>query len=714
LEESLTFGENTVQLNELALEFNGILKFLEDAMDIDLTFAVPSNDFKSVISLIPAYYYQDFEDLVAKGNFDLNGFVKGPYYYENEDYTPAFGFNVLAKNGTISYPDLPEKIENLHIDMSINHPGGDLDLMRVNLPTFALSLAKNPISGHFHVLTPFSDPNIDFGIKTKMDFSSLEKTLKTNDLNIKGLLDADFLFKGRLSHLENEAYDKVTASGGGKLSNFVFESAELDVPIKIAQAEAQLSPQFLNLPMFQMTIGKSDFSASGRLDNLLSYVFSDTTLIGRFQFNSNLIDANELLALMDDETENQAIAENPTETTTGAPSVPANLDFNLNATVEKLLFDVYDITDMKGQLVIANQKLTMNQLLMKTLGGAIEMNGFYETQPEQPPLANFGFDLLNLDLEQVFDKVETLKALAPIGAAAKGLLTTKFNFQSELDGDLSPVLSSIDAAGMFRTANIQYASPTLDKLASSLNNDSYKNLSFKNALIDFEITDGRIFLKPFNIALGSQQAEFSGSHGIDQTMAYKISGKFPAAQLASSAISLPSAERIKDVDLDVLIGGTITSPKISFELKSLGNALRDQVTDIVKDEIGKVVDNAKADAQARAAKLIADAEAKGDQLIAEAQRQANRLRSEAKNAGEKLVKEAQEGAAKLEREAGSNPLKQAAAKRAGDELVRKATAQATALEKEADTNGKRLVQEATNQKEQLVNDAKKKAELENQ
>ena len=58
-----TFKDNQLNLNEIVLKFAGSVKMPSDDIDIDLSFASEKTDFKSLLSLIPAIYMQDFESV---------------------------------------------------------------------------------------------------------------------------------------------------------------------------------------------------------------------------------------------------------------------------------------------------------------------------------------------------------------------------------------------------------------------------------------------------------------------------------------------------------------------------------------------------------------------------------------------------------------------------------------------------------------------------
>lgn len=709
LEERIIFNNNSVLLNALELNFKGAMAFVPDGMDLDIQFDAPKTQFGEVLSLIPAFYMQDFEALETRGSFELSGFVKGLLPDEGDEL-PAYALHLAVKDGFISYPDVPESINQLAFVMDVTSPGGDADKVTVNIPEAKCNVAKNPFAARLNLRTPLSDPQFDFALQTNMELQNFQKLLREAGFDMAGNIVADVAVKGKLSDFENERYEKVTASGDFAMTGFRYTDPTFPFPVLITEAAASLNPQNVRIPNFKMNLGQSDFDANGQLNNVLSWVFHDTTLFGQFNFNSNYLNFNELFLFAGDEAAEPAADPAPNAAAElAAPVVPANLHFVMAAKAEKMLYDNIAISDFKGRLLIANQTVAMEGVEMRTLDGQIGMAGSYASNGTSPAVVNFDFDLKGLDLDQVFDHVATFQALVPVADAVKGKLTTKFNFKSELDAAMTPVFETVDAFGALKTADFTFQSATLNEAAKKLNYADLSNLKFKNAFLDFTVKEGRIAVKPFDVLLGGHNAAVSGSHGIDNTLDYTIAGKFPLATAAQSVLKLPVGANLQQVDLEIGIKGTFAKPQISFSTKGMMNQVADQVANMVKAEINKQVDQAKDQARAKAAQLIADAEARGNQLVAEAQKAGARLRQEATNAGDKLVANAREGAAKLKQEAGSNPIKAAAADRAGAELIKKAEAEAAKLKQEADKRAIELETKAQQEKEALVNKATQQA-----
>src|SRR5690606_14312310 len=159
--------------------------------------------------------------------------------------------------------------------------------------------------------------------------------------------------------------------------------------------------------------GRTDLNLKGYVTNYLGYALKENeTLKGQMDFYSKQVDLNEFMS--DTETPDTTASE-PLEII----EIPKTIDFVLNTTVDKILYDNLTLTNGKGQVVIRNGILDLNNLSFNTLGGQFVLNGNYNTQDITRPTFDFGIDISSLSVSQAFESFVTVQKLAPkIGRAS--------------------------------------------------------------------------------------------------------------------------------------------------------------------------------------------------------------------------------------------------------------------------------------------------------
>ena len=711
----LSLGQNEVALNNLKLVFEGWVQTLESDMNMDIKFNAPHTEFKEVLSLIPAVYMNDFADIKTSGSFALNGNVSGRYGFEEEDY-PGFELNLNVKNARFQYPDLPSSVENINVNTQISHMQGDLDKTVVDVKQATMDVANNPFNAKLRLENPMTDPKVDASVKTTLNLSELTKVVPVEDMTLHGVIFADAFVKGSMSQFEKGDYENVDAGGWMAFKNFNAKTSALNEDVEIDTAYMSITPKEFKLPVLKSRIGKSDFNGSGKLDNLLTYALHDDTLRGRFALQSTFIDVNELMnAMVDEEAETQVETESDSATSgsssTEVPAVPGNLDLVMQMDANKVLYNDINLEKVTGKLTIANAMAKLDRFEMDVLQGRLSMNGVYST-PENVPFVKANFEIKKMDAKAAFTGLNTVQAFAPVAQSTTGSFTTKFSYQGELNDDLSPNLASIQAKGNLYTLGLMVQPQLMQTVAEILNNTKYEKIRFQDADLGFEINDGRINVSPAKLFVGDLKAEFSGSHGLDQTLDYKLKTDVPVDK-----IDLP--KELKDLGLvsgtipvEFKISGTLDKPVVK---PVFGDAVgvKDIINTVIDNVVTEVKDSAIERINAEAEKIMADAKKQADEIMRQAVEQAAQVQAEASKQADALKKEARKQADQLIKDAKGDVFKEAAAKIAAEKLINEADKQIDALEAEANKQADNIVKEAQKQADAIIKEAEEKAKIKN-
>lgn len=700
----LELKDNRIALNGLTLNAEGNVT-LADVMDINLKFNAPSTAFREVLSLIPEVYYRDFETIQTSGSFALDGYVKGQL--DDSDILPALGLNLTVSNASFKYPELPAGAEKLNVELHVTKPVGVADLTVVDIPKMNGLLADQPVEARLHLDHPMSDPNVDMFVKTDLDLAKVEKLVPQEGLDYSGRLVADLTAKGKMSDFENQNTSAVTVHGNIDLSKFHAATSDFGLPIDLDTVSMKWSPELVNIPVVSGKMGQSDFSGKGTLDNLMSYVLSDTTLRGQFRLSSNLLDLNELAAAAPQGEE--ATEEVVEEGTPEVIRIPTNLDMDIRAEVGRVLYDDMTLNNTRGQLVIVDGIASLVGFKMETLGGEIAMDGTYDSKQLQPEVL-FGMDLKNLDIAEAFSTISMLEAYAPIAKSAIGQLNTKFDLSAFLGDDMTPDLSTVTASGLLKTVGVKIEPEVMQNIATKLNNEQYGRVLVGNSNISFQIQDGRLNVQPFDVKIGGQAATVSGSSGLDQSLAYTIDTKLPI-----NAIKVPAEVTALgltgDIDVQIGVGGTFTSPSITTNFGSITQDIQNQVQQVIQSHIDDAKEEVINRVNEEAEKIMEEARAQAQKVKDEAKRAADKIRTEGRTAAQGVRDEAKRQADALIAEAGSNPIKKAAAEVAANRLKAEADTRANQLVTEADNRAQRLEDEAAVRADAIIADAEARAKI---
>ncbi len=730
-EMKITFKENDAQLNALKLHFDGSMLMKDDFMDFDFTFNTLDQTFKSLLSIIPGAFTEDFNNIKTDGQIDLSGSLNGKY---SETDMPGFNLTTVISNAWLQYPDLPSKLENLNLDLNIAREAGpDLDNLIVNLKSLSLKFLENKLNASLYLTNPMTDPNIKSNLETFMDLSQLKNVIPLAEgEDYSGIITSDINLKGRLSSIENEEYDKFDANGNLKVEGMNYASPGLNYPVAISQMLFEFSPQQLNLATFDSKIGNSDLHADGILTNYMAYALKDDVLKGNLNVSSTYLDLDQLLY---EEEANTAPEDLSTTTTTNDSlnaevfQLPTNIDFMLTSTVSKMRYDSLNIQNLEGKIAILDGVASMKNLNMDIFNGSILMNGDYQALNAKRAKIDFQYDIKNLDFQESFNYFNTVQKYASIAKYCKGKFSTKMAIVAELDENYSPIYESITGFGDFASNEVKIEGhPMLAKVAEMIKVKTLENQTIQNLDLSFEFKEGKIWVKETPFKMGKINSNISGTTSFNQELDYVWNADVPSEMLGSNVNEVASGilDKLnatagtqvaipKNIPVKFNIGGTVLKPSLISNLKESSNDMKqdlvDQGKEIIKDKLGE-----------QAKKILEDAQAEADKLIAEAKKQADAVRNETENAAKKieeeglslhqktieetkkqsdqLKKEGYDAAQKLVDEA-KNPIAKKAAEIAAEKAKKETDKKVESLESKANASADKALQ-ASNDKANKV------------
>jgi hypothetical protein len=737
-----TLAGNMIKLNELELESQGWVAMPGEDIDMDISFKALKNDFKQFLSMVPMEFAKDVKGVDATGGLAFDGYVRGKY---NETSMPGIGLNLQIDNARFKYSDLPKSVDNINVKAAIVADMNVMDNTTVDVDKFHLEMAGNPVDMSLKLRTPESDPFIDFMCKAFVDLDNVKEfiPLEKSD-EVHGQINADLAVKGNYSTVEKGNYENFDAHGMIDIKNVFFKSDSLPYDLQVNTATFNFSPAFVDLANFNAQIGKSDIQAAGKIEQYLAYALRDSLLVGRFNISSNLMDLNEFMtddAAATETTTTEATQPATAQSSTMSPiELPGNIDFDLDASFNKMIYDINEITNVKGGITLRNKVATLRNLAMNVLDGSVVMSGNYYAQDLSKPAMDFNFDIKEMDINKAATQFNTVEKMAPIAKACNGRFSTKFNMKCDLSQEMMPINPTVNGAGTLSTKSVTIKDfAPLVKLADKINLDKLKQAqTISDVNVSFKIKDGVVNVDPFTVKLiDGVPAKVSGYTTLDQEINYNVDMDIPMDKFPSGAVSQANSwigqinQKLgtnvsigNKINMIAVITGTVTDPKVGVTSKALGqdavNNLKEQAVQEIKQQVTNLKNEALEKAIAEKERLVNEAKAQRDKALAEAAQ----LRDNAKKQGESLAKKGKDEAYKAADDLVAktkNPLEKAAAKIAADKAKKEADkAYDKAVEKSnkeadnayvvAEQKANKLVTDAEARGDKMIQDANSKAD----
>jgi hypothetical protein len=590
-ENKYTFKDNKALINKLPLEFNGFVKLLDVGQEMNISFKSTGSSFRDFLAVLPKAYSKEIEDVTTTGGFSVDGKIQGLL---TELTIPMLDINIISKNASFKYPDLPKSVDAISIDAHIKNDTGNAADTYVNINNLEFKIDQDVFSSSATLKNITNNMLVDATIDGTLNLANISKAYPIEtETELSGLLKGTLHSSFDMNAIETNAYERTKNNGAIVVSDLVFSTEEGASPIRVSKAEILFKPAIVTLQSFAATTGKSDIEASGSIINLLGFLFSDQLLKGNFKLNSNTFSVSDFMP----KSSGDSVKIEPTESL----KIPSFLECVFNVDAKTVLYENLTLEDVKGTVILKDEKATLKNMTSRIFDGNLTINGSVNTQNETPMFdMDLGMDRFNIS--HSFNAMEMFQNMAPIAKALQGTLNSTFKISGDLSNDFTPQLNSINGdafAELLSTKVEPKNAAVFDKLQGALSFVDFDKLDLKDLKTKLDFKNGNVNVSPFDITYEDIKITVAGAHSFDNKMGYEAVFEVPANYFGAevnSLIAKINTDEAKNLTIPVTasIGGSFTSPTVSTDLASGVSSLTKQLVEIQKQKlISKGTDQVK-------------------------------------------------------------------------------------------------------------------------
>ncbi|WP_205510919.1 AsmA-like C-terminal region-containing protein [Longitalea arenae] len=520
--------------------------------------------------------------------------------------------------------DFPQPIQNTSARINFESPDGVADHAVIQIPAAHAEIGKDVIDLSLLLKTLASDPYFDGTARGSFNLANVAQFYAFEPgTSLAGNLQANVSVKGKKSMIDKSQYDAIQTAGTVQVSNLSYRSKDYPDGVNLKNTLLTFNPKNVTVNDATGSFQGTNFNANGSFDNLIGYALKDEPLTGVLNVSADQVDLNKLMGTTSSTTPAPAPAAKDTAaaTTTAAASepfaVPKNVNLTLNAKAGNVRYDKVDYRNIAGTVAIKDETVSLKDVKMQALDGNIALGGTYSTKlSKKKPDISLTYDIQNLDIQKSFFAFNTFQKLMPIGQFISGKLTSKLTMNGKLGETMMPDLGTLTGNGsLLLLEGVLNKFAPLEKLANTLDINSLKAITLKDVKSYFDIADGKVFVKPFNVKVQDMNMEIGGKHGLDQSIDYVINMKVPREKLGSKANALVNnlatqasnkgiPIKVSDmISFKVNLGGSITNPSVKTDLAGAGSSLADDMKNQAQELLA--AKKASADSAMAAAKSAA-------------------------------------------------------------------------------------------------------------
>ena len=576
-------NKSETSISETQIVSNGAFVIKDSLLSLDVNFNGKNLDISTTLSLLPEKFQNQIHDYESDGEF----YASGECHYKNGSpiiIKSDFGI----KKATITYKEKNTTLNNVNLlgNITVNENRSNLTLKNISA-----NLNNNTFTGDVE-LTNFKDPYLKLKLAANTKLEELISFYPIDTLeNLSGVINLNAEIEGLISEMKANAYSpSIKANGNATITDLKATFKQTDKHINIPEGKLELNNRHLNVYNLKLIRGNSDVMLVGELPNFLSYLFDSKeplTIIA--QVASDKIELEDFLFGTGKSSE------------TASVNIPANLDFNVSVDVKHLTFAKFAADNIKGNMLLKNQKIALKDLYFNATDGEVKMNAFADATGENIKVSG-DCELNKLNVQKLFTQLNNFGQTTIQDANLKGFVTTNVDFTGSWDKKLNVDLSSINVTSsiLIERGELIGFKP-LESLAKYIDVNELKHIKFSTLQSAVEIRNKVITIPKTSIKSNAINLELWGKHGFDNMIDYHI-------QLLLSEIIAKRPKKNKDFDEElsliendpenrrsvfILMTGPIDNPTIKYDRKGAKEKIKEDIKQekqnlkqILKEEFG--------------------------------------------------------------------------------------------------------------------------------
>lgn len=693
----LVITESLFNINQFKINTKGEFIMREQDYLMDLSVSTLDQSFKSLFSVVPGVYKQEFNSIKTNGDFKFNGNINGVY---SDSLMPKIEMELLVNNGYFKYPELSDPVDNINIELNVDFPGGNnLDLLKFKLDNFSLEFLNSTFSSQLHATKLISDPYLNSTVSAELDLMDVSKVIPINGQEVSGMVSSNIKIDGNLSTLEEKRYDEFDASGQLNILKLKYNSLDLAYDINLKKLAFEFYPHKLLLKELSLLVGNSDFSMNGELTNYIPFALKDDTLEGSFNMISSLVDIDQLYVDSSSEMTDNVSTDSTMDfdAINEVFEIPENIYFTFSSSINKLIYDSLILRNSNGIMTVKNGLLNFNNIRMNFFDGSFEMNGNYKSISKKQARMTMDMEVLDISFDEAYLYFNSVKKYAPVVEYLEGDFSSTLNMDLILDENYLPVYSQVSVDGTLKSKNIKLLDhPALRKLDKLNEPILKKNNKIENLNLSFHLKNGKYSIDKTPLRFKDFEATIYGSTSISQEIDYTIESEIPISLINNNLATglrdlMPrGGPKNNNVPLSIKIKGTALLPTYQTNIKLNKMELKENLILTVKETVEDLQNEALEKAQIKADQIIELAKNKADLLRKESEIIAVKIIDESKKQNRnakvainkqlsKLKKDAIDQSKIIESKANS-PISKIAAKKTAEKIIKSADNEAEKLE----------------------------------
>jgi hypothetical protein len=251
------------------------------------------------------------------------------------------------------------------------------------------------------------------------------------------------------------------------------------------------------------------------------------------------------------------------------------------------------IENVRGNILVQNQKMILQDLRLNMLDGSLKMNGSYENTEQAQPLFDVGFTISDFDIPTMARTLDGFRKMVPGSENSSGRLHAELQLKGRFDEKLNLISESASGTGKFGTKKLVIVnSPLFRQLGGIIKKEKLQRVDVGDFTAELRIDKGNVQLLPFETRVMGQSTKVSGilsaESMLEMQLDFMVDRSVIGNDIQNILAVIPGNEKIKQLPASVKIDGPTSNPKVHPDLSVTTKAVADATKDDLKNTLDKL------------------------------------------------------------------------------------------------------------------------------
>lgn len=299
---------------------------------------------------------------------------------------------------------------------------------------------------------------------------------------------------------------------------------EFALPVRMRKTAITLGDRTITLRNANMRIGHSNLKASGAVYNLYESLKNNKTIHAKLNISSRNLDCNQLINSLNFPEDTLQAETDTASTDIQLFVIPKNIDFELQAKLDRVKYDKMVFEDVHGNIDIRNQAVHLKEVSMKGMDAQMKATVVYRAKEKKRGYAGFDFKLRDVDVSKLVDFVPSLDTIVPMLRSFKGFVDFDAAAEAVVDSNLNIKIPSLRSAMHIKGDSLVLMDgETFAEISKKLMFKNKERNVFDSISVNITVKDGYVTVYPFLVQIDRYKAAVGGTQDLDMNFNYHIS-----------------------------------------------------------------------------------------------------------------------------------------------------------------------------------------------